>query len=248
MYNETKYLLFYVLKVLPKITVYDDGNLKGQIDSILQYAIHTKDMDLLDKTKKIQHNCKKLVQDGMLSDDDNYFSLRKDIIQELLNYELHITKSSQDLERLKQVRAAIAEHNVFLQQQLSSYEQYLVNVRANCGTSISKPTAEPKKNKVENKKKGSVKFSHTQLEKDGVIVSSEVPDDKRSNIFFSFSSTTPGVFDVLVMYKSRIINEIRLQLDELLEKQHSNNFELETDFLKLNVNLLIYLLNKTFIS
>lgn len=150
MYNETKYLLFYVLKFLPKVIVYDDGNLKvidrsvnvymvratvrrigdwkeessvvslflslpfclthanvikqGQIDTIAAYAHQNRDMDLLDKTKKIQHNCRKLVQDGMLSDEDNYLSLRKDIIQELLNYELHITKSTQDLDRLKQVR------------------------------------------------------------------------------------------------------------------------------------------------
>jgi Ras GTPase-activating-like protein IQGAP2/3 len=265
MYNETKYLLFYVLKFLPKITVFDDGNLKGQIDAIAAFALQTKDADLLDKTKKIQHNCKKLVQDGMLADDDNYSSLRKDIIQELLNYELHIAKSATDLDKLKQVRAAIGEHNVFLQQQLSSYEQYLVNVKANVSTAslsslqssasiggkdkekIIKPEAS-KVSKKDNKKKSSHKFSHSQLEKDGVIVSSEVPEDKRSNIFFSFSSAVPGEYDVLVMYKSRIINEIRLQLDVLLEKQHNNNVELETDFLKLNVNLLIYLLNKTFIS
>lgn len=77
---------------------------QGQIDTIAAYAHQNRDMDLLDKTKKIQHNCRKLVQDGMLSDEDNYLSLRKDIIQELLNYELHITKSTQDLDRLKQVR------------------------------------------------------------------------------------------------------------------------------------------------
>jgi len=250
---------------LPKITAHDDGNLKGQIEAIYAFAHQTKDMDLLDKTKKIQHNCKKLVQDGMLAEDDNYSALRKDIIQELLNYELHIAKSATDLEKLKQVRAAIGEHNVFLQQQLSSYEQYLVTVKINCSTSslsslqssasigvkdkdkVKQPDTK-KDNKKDNKKKTSHKFSHTQLEKDGVIVSSEVPDDKRSNIHFSFSSASPGEYDVLVMYKSRIINEIRLQLDELLEKQHNNSVELETDFLKLNVNLLIYLLNKTFIS
>lgn len=41
------------------------------------------------------------------------------------------------------------------------------------------------------------------------------------------------------MYKSRNISEMRLQLDDLLERQHNNNLELETDFLKLNVNLVI---------
>lgn len=58
---------------------------------------------MIEKTKKIIHNCKKLVADGLLLDEDNYERLRKDIIQELLNYEAYIQKTSADLERLKQV-------------------------------------------------------------------------------------------------------------------------------------------------
>jgi len=87
-----------------------------------------------------------------------------------------------------------------------------------------------------------------KLQQDGVIIESEVPEERRSNIFFSFSSSVPGMFDITVMYKSRNISEMKLQLDDLLERQHNNNLELETDFLKLNVNLLIFLLNKTFMS
>jgi len=50
------------------------------------------------------------------------------------------------------------------------------------------------------------------------------------------------------MYRSRHIAKISLQLDDLLEKQHMGQLEFETDFLKLNVNLLIYLLNRDFVS
>jgi len=70
----------------------------------------------------------------------------------------------------------------------------------------------------------------------------------RPHIYFSFSSTTPGMYDVQVLYRSRNISEMKFQLDDLLERQHNNELEFETDFLKLNVNLLIYLLNKLFIS
>ncbi len=71
---------------------------------------------------------------------------------------------------------------------------------------------------------------------------------RRSNIFFSFSMISPGLFGVAVLYKIRHISEMKLQLDDLLERQHNNNLELETEFLKLNVNLLIFLLNKLFMS
>jgi len=71
---------------------------------------------------------------------------------------------------------------------------------------------------------------------------------RRSAIFFAFSCNSPGIFDVTVMYRSRHIAKISLQLDDLLEKQHMGQLEFETDFLKLNVNLLIYLLNRDFVS
>jgi Ras GTPase-activating-like protein IQGAP2/3 len=257
MYNETKYLLFYVLKTLPSITNEDNSDIKKQIELISGYANEKKDQDLIEKTKKIIHNCKKLVLDGLLAEEDNYAMLRKDIIQELLNYETYIQKSSTDLDRLKQVRAAIQEHNGFLQQQLSAYEVYLLNVKSLSlpnTSSAGNTSTEKKKDKVDKekekklKKKQSFKFSHTQLEKDGIIISSDVPDERRTNIFFAFASPNPGTFTVTVLYKNRVISEMNLQLDELLERQANNSFELETDFLKLNVNLLVYLLNKTFIA
>lgn len=55
-----------------------------------------------------------------------------------------------------------------------------------------------------------------------------------------------GNFTVSVLYKSRAISEMSLVLDELLEKQHNNQFEYEIEYIKLNVNLLIFLINKHF--
>ena len=52
----------------------------------------------------------------------------------------------------------------------------------------------------------------------------------------------------MVMFGRRHIAKLQLQLDDLLEKQHLGQLEYETDFLKLNVNLLIYLLNRDFVS
>ena len=97
-----------------------------------------------------------------------------------------------------------------------------------------------------NKKMGPFKFGHKQLEADGIIIESDVPSERRGGISFSFTSTTPGIFDVAVLYKFKTITTMQLKLDDLLEQQHNNQTEYETDFLKLNVNLLIFLLNKHF--
>jgi Ras GTPase-activating-like protein IQGAP2/3 len=193
-----------------------------------------------------------------------------------VDYDAQITRTNADLEKLKAVLSSIQEHNEFLKQQYVAYKEYLNNVRENCSSANTKTSG--KKVKESNAKKGPFKFSHTQLQKDGIIIESEVPEERfsiffffhflclfiplilslfffllffcfrRSSIFFSFTAVAPGIFNVAVMYKSRTISSMSLQLDDLLERQQNNQLELETDFLKLNVNLLLFLLNKTFVS
>ena len=41
---------------------------------------------------------------------------------------------------------------------------------------------------------------------------------------------------------------MQLKLDDLLERQHTNQLSYSTEFLILNVNLLLHLLNKDFVS
>eukprot|EP01114_Cavostelium_apophysatum_P006458 TRINITY_DN1777_c0_g3_i1.p1 TRINITY_DN1777_c0_g3~~TRINITY_DN1777_c0_g3_i1.p1 ORF type:complete len:766 (+),score=273.66 TRINITY_DN1777_c0_g3_i1:272-2569(+) len=242
LYTETKYLLFTVIKSLPRMPPNTADDINALLDEAQKYAMEKKDKDfkLADKIKKIHANLKKLEAEGVITQEDNFAKLRRDTVQELVNYEFQIQKTSTDVDRLKNVLKNIHEHNEFLKQQYDAYKEYLNNVRQNCSSTPNKPSKAAKK--------GPFKFNHVKLQQDGVIIESEVPEERRSNIFFSFSSSVPGTFDVNVMYKNRNISEMKLQLDDLLERQHNNNLELETDFLKLNVNLLIFLLNKTFMS
>jgi len=242
-YTETKYLLFTIIKAVPPaISAKTENDIKVVLDLAAKYALEKKDQSLAEKVKKINQNCNKLVSEGIISESDNYAKLRRDTIQELVNYEGQIQRTNSDLTRLKSVLKSIHSHNEFLKQQYEAYKEYLANVRQNCSSN------EKEKGKGKTKKTGPFKFSHTKLEQDGVIIESEVPEERRGNIFFSFTSVSPGLFDVSVLYKNRNISEMKLQLDDLLERQHTNNLELETDFLKLNVNMLIFLLNKSFMS
>jgi len=241
-YTETKYLLFTIIRSLPTLSPKAENDIKTLLEEAQKFAQEKKDSKLADKVKKVHQSLKRLVEDQIIAEADNYAKLRRDTVQELTNYEAQIQKTTADLERLKAVLKNIHENNNFLKQQYDAYQKYLENVRQNCSTTPGKV-----KN-TKQSKKGPFKFSHVKLQQDGVIIESEVPDERRQHIFFSFSSSAPGVFDVAVMYKSRNISEMRLQLDDLLERQHNNNLELETDFLKLNVNLLIFLLNKCFMS
>ncbi|CEP16815.1 hypothetical protein [Parasitella parasitica] len=78
----------------------------------------------------------------------------------------------------------------------------------------------PAKNSNKKKPTGPFKFTHQQLEKDGIIVESEVPESRKANIFLMIQSPITGTFIISLHYKGREkpILEIDLKLDDLLEK------------------------------
>lgn len=257
-YQETKYLLFSIIKALPDIKGANTTDIPATLQLAQMVAIKSQNEALGEMILNINTNIKDLLAAGLIKEEDGYAQLRKDAMQELLNYEKQVEKTNNDIQLLNKVISNIREHNLFLQQQLEVYKQYLDNVRQNCSSSspATKKNPEQKGSKKKSssssssgqRKLGPIKFTHNLLEKDGIIIESEVPAERRSSINFSFTSPNPGSFEIEVLYKSRHIADMKLELDDLLERQHNNQLDLELDFLRLNVNLLIYLLNKNFLS
>jgi Ras GTPase-activating-like protein IQGAP2/3 len=99
-----------------------------------------------------------------------------------VNYETQIQKTNSDLDRLRAVLNNIHEHNEFLKQQYEAYQEYLESVRRNSFTSFKKDGKSTKSTK-KVQKRGPFKFSHVKLQQDGVIIESEVPEER---FFFSF--------------------------------------------------------------
>jgi Ras GTPase-activating-like protein IQGAP2/3 len=93
------------------------------------------------------------------------------------------------------------------------------NVNSSGGSSTSSSV-------IKKKPTGPLKFSHQQLEKEGIIVQSEVPDNRRANIYLMIQSPIAGAFVISIHYKGREkpILEIDLKLDDLLEKVRKTSF------------------------
>jgi Ras GTPase-activating-like protein IQGAP2/3 len=248
-YSQTKMLLFQIIKTLPSSDNQKD-DIKVTITEARDHANRTNNPKMMEMVKQFVANCAQLVEAGVMSEADNYATLREDAIQELINYEQQLEKTEGDIVRLKEVLRSIHEHNHFVQQQLEAYKEYLNNVRASCSGSKKEKSKKEKSAKKSKKVKGqgSAKFSHKSLENDKIIVKSEVPSERKSGIQFSFSVTQPGMYRVKVLYKGRFVSDMMIHLDELLEYQHNNVQTIEVEFLTLNVNLLIYLLNKHFMA
>jgi Ras GTPase-activating-like protein IQGAP2/3 len=92
-------------------------------------------------------------------------------------------------------------------------------------------------------------FSHAQLDRDGILLRSLVPENRRTFITLGISSPSPGSFVISLDYKGRErpILEMDLRLDDLLEKQQEGVHELDLEYLQLHVVKFLQLLNKQFL-
>ncbi|KAI1131419.1 GTPase [Nemania abortiva] len=177
---------------------------------------------------------------GTINKSDQFSSLRDEVEQELSHLgslKEGILKEAQGLE---EVYKGIRDHNAYLVGQLETYKSYLHNVRSQ--------SEGARRKQQKHQVLGPYKFTHQQLEKEGVIQKSNVPDNRRANIYFNFTSPLPGTFVISLHYKGRNrgLLELDLKLDDLLEMQRENQDKLELEYVQFNVPKVLALLNKRF--
>ncbi|KAI9682730.1 MAG: glyceraldehyde-3-phosphate dehydrogenase 1 [Trizodia sp. TS-e1964] len=171
---------------------------------------------------------------------DNFSLLRDEVEQELNHLGSLKDKVLEETKKLDSVFRTIRDHNSYLVNQLDTYKSYLHNVRSQ---------SEGKQRKAQKHHVlGPYKFTHQQLEKEGVIQKSNVPDNRRANIYFNFTSPLPGTFVISLHYKGRNrgLLELDLKLDDLLEMQKDNQEDLDLEYVQFNVPKVLALLNKRF--
>ncbi|KAM5382151.1 hypothetical protein ACJA88_003946 [Fusarium oxysporum] len=171
---------------------------------------------------------------------DQFSLLRDEVEQELQHLGSLKEGVITETQKLQEVYKTIRDHNVYLNGQLETYKSYLHNVR-----SQSEGT---KRKQQKQQVLGPYKFTHQQLEKEGVIQKSNVPDNRRANIYFNFTSPLPGTFVISLHYKGRNrgLLELDLKLDDLLEMQKDNQDDLDLEYVQFNVPKVLALLNKRF--
>ena len=130
---------------------------------------------------------------GAIDKADDYSLLRDEIEQELVHLGSLKEKVIEETKKLDEVFRTIRDHNSYLLSQLETYKSYLHNVRSQ---SEGKSRKQQKHQEL-----GPYKFTHQQLEKEGVIRRSNVPENRRGNIYFMFKSPLPGTFVISLHYK-----------------------------------------------
>ncbi|CAG8622608.1 12354_t:CDS:10 [Funneliformis caledonium] len=250
LYMETKSIFIQLIRSIPRMV--DKKNIN--LAKIAEAAATAKDAALVRKGIKVKEMIRELEEANVIDRSDGYKLMTEEVALELVHLGNLREKIYEEIRSLDLVFKTICDHNNYLRSQLDSYKAYLLNVRQQTskdaiggpGASVVKLGGKEKTQKV--KVLGPYKFSHAHFERDGVIIDTNVPDNRRHNIFFNITSPVPGTFIIALHYKGRDapILEMDLKLDDLLEKQQDNIVSLDLEYVQLNVSRLLQLLNKTF--
>lgn len=256
-FMEAKSTFVVIMRSLPANTPLTRRPLR--LDRIAEAAATTRnDSVMVKKGIRSIELLSQLQELGVIDKSDGFALLRDEIEQELVHLGSMKDKVVEESRKLEEVYRTIRDHNSYLINQLETYKSYLHNVR---GQSEGK-TRKQQKHQV----LGPYKFTHQQLEKEGVIQKSNVPENRRANIYFNFTSPLPGTFVISLHYKGRSSSkfafgdttdttsagrnrgllELDLKLDDLLEMQKDNQEELDLEYVLFNVSKVLVLLNKRF--
>ena len=189
---EAKSTFVMILRTLPPNTSITRRPLR--LDRIAEAAATTKnDTVMVKKGIRSIELLNTLQELGAITKEDGFQPLRDEIEQELVHLGSMRDKVLQETRKLEEVYQTIRGHNGYLVGQLETYKSYLHNVRSK---------AEGKQRKqTKHAVLGPYKFTHAQLEREGVIQRSNVPENRRANIFFNFTSPLPGTFVISLHYK-----------------------------------------------
>ena len=270
LYSETKWLLFSIVRSVPALD--SNADIETNLALARQFAEKRSDTALVERIAQTQANLQRLTTLNAIDPSDNYAQLRRDVVRETLQYERQIEKTTTSLKMLREVYRDVMERNDFLKEQLEAYKQYLDNVRKGAATTSTKSKGGDGSGASlgggggGGGRSGSsseavdiaqtlgapsdvvATLTHAQLEKDGIVRSSDVPAERRAHISLSFTSPSAGVYAVAVLYKSRQISDFRIKLDDLLERKEANKPTLNTEFMRFDVEKLLLFFTKKFVK
>lgn len=238
-FMEAKATFVVIMRSLPSNSSVTRRPLR--LDRVAEAAATTKnDSVMVRKGIRAMELLNQLQELGIIDKNDHYALLRDEVEQELVHLGSLKEKVLAETGKLEEVYRTIRDHNTYLVGQLETYKSYLHNVRGQSeGTS---------KRGQQSKVLGPYKFTHQELEKQGVIQKSNVPENRRANIYFNITSPSPGTFVISLHYKGRNrgLLELDLKLDDLLEMQKEQQEDLDLEYVQFNVSKVLALLNKRF--
>ncbi|XP_001364413.1 ras GTPase-activating-like protein IQGAP1 isoform X1 [Monodelphis domestica] len=205
-------------------------------------------LSLQEKKEKIQSGLKKLVELGTVNPKNRYQELINDIAKDIRNQRRYRQRRKAELVKLQQTYNALNSKATFYGEQVDYYKSYIKTCLDNLA-SKGKVSKKPREMKGKKSKKISLKYTAARLHEKGVLL--EIEDlqvNQFKNVIFEISPTEEvGDFEVKAKFMGVQMETFMLHYQDLLQLQYEGVAVMKLfDRAKVNVNLLIFLLNKKF--
>lgn len=216
-----------------------------------QPLVEDAQLPLEQKKRKIQRNLRTLEQTGLVSSANKYQDILNEIAKDIRNQRIYRKLRKAELAKLQQTLLALNKKAAFYEEQINYYDTYIKTCLDNLNRKNSRRSikldgkGEPKG----TKRAKPVRYTAARLHDKGVLLEIEdLQTNQFKNVLFDIMATEDvGIFDVRSKFLGVEMEKVQLNIQDLLEMQYEGVAVMKMfDKVKVNVNLLIYLLNKKF--
>ncbi|XP_026573639.1 ras GTPase-activating-like protein IQGAP2 isoform X3 [Pseudonaja textilis] len=210
-------------------------------------------LPLEQKKRKIQRNLRTLEQAGLVSSENKYQEIINEIAKDIRNQRRYRQHRKAELVKLQQTLNALNSKKAFYEDQINYYNTYIKTcldnlTRKNSRRSIKLNGKQEEKsgNKLKNI---SLKYTAARLYEKGVILEiDELQPNQFKNVMFEITpGEEVGDFDIKAKFLGVEMEKVQLHFQDLLQMQYEGVSVMKVfEKAKVNVNLLIFLLNKKF--
>ncbi|XP_061585009.1 ras GTPase-activating-like protein IQGAP2 [Cololabis saira] len=216
-------------------------------------VLEDSQLPLEQKKRKILRNLRSLEQAGLATASNKYQDLINDIAKDIRYQRRYRQRRKAELTKLQQTLTALNSKTAFYQEQMNYYDTYIKTCLDNLNRKNSRRSIKLD-SKVEEKgskkwKPQSLKYTAAKLHEKGVILEIEgLQTNQFKNVMFDISpSEEVGDFEVKAKFMGVEMEKVQLHFQDLLQLQYEGVAVMKMfDKAKVNVNLLIFLLNKKF--
>ncbi|XP_058421568.1 ras GTPase-activating-like protein IQGAP2 [Diceros bicornis minor] len=216
-----------------------------------QSMVEDAQLPLEQKKRKIQRNLRTLEQTGHVSSKNKYQDILNEIAKDIRNQRIHRKLRKAELAKLQQTLKALNEKAAFYEEQVNYYDTYIKTCVDNLkrGNSRRSIKLDGKGEPKGAKRAKPVRYTAAKLHEKGVLLGiDDLQTHQFKNVTFDIISTEDvGIFDVRSKFLGVELEKVQLNIQDLLQMQYEGVAVMKMfDKVKVNVNLLIYLLNKKF--
>uniref|UniRef100_A0A8B9J2N3 IQ motif containing GTPase activating protein 3 n=1 Tax=Amazona collaria TaxID=241587 RepID=A0A8B9J2N3_9PSIT len=196
-------------------------------------------LSMEEKKRKIIRNLRRLESLGLVDSAHQYQELINELAKDIWNQRRYRQHRKGELLKLRQTLQGLHAKTLFYEEQIDYYNQYIKTCLDNLAASTS----------GKNKKLQSLHYTAARLFEKGVLLEIEdLPHSQFRNVIFDIiPCEESGRFQVKAKFMGIDMERFQLHYQDLLQLQYEGVAVMKMfDKAKVNVNLLIFLLNKKF--